>query len=230
MKKLMKRLPILLAFGFIGITIVRIASFASDGSWQWNILGTIFAIMLAMSVYVSSFFLGYAHSRRSAMWSLIFFGLVDIIFNFAETLSWSVQVGRWDTMVDFGFSQLYIYRLADVIYGLFPTVAAALLGNLVRFVSQIPDGGKHHANLWQRLLDYALPSEAEQSHEIAHAKPDANEQLHEQSIEMHECEWCEREFATVQALSAHMRFCKARNNGHANGEQVLVHNGNGKEQ
>lgn len=157
MKNLMKQLPALLAFGFIGITVVRIASFASDGSLQWNILGTAFAIMLAMSVYVSSFFLGYANSRNAALVAIVFFGAVDITFNFAETLSWSVQSGRWNQTVDFGFYNLHVYRFADVIYGLFPTMAAALLGYLMKFVSQIPKGKSRpgRRGIFELLADLA---------------------------------------------------------------------------
>lgn len=197
----MKKVPYLLALGFIGITIIRVSRFVSDGSLAWSFIGILFAIMLALSVFTSSYFTGYVKTRKSAFIALCFFVLIDGYFNFIETLVWSVEVGRWDFAIQFGSIEMHIYRFADAIYGLFPTIAAALLGWLTRKVTMLPPGKRK--GFTEILLNLFTPSEAGQSHENAQAISKANKQ----STKTYPCKICKREFATIQALSAHMRFC-----------------------
>jgi hypothetical protein len=140
MKWILKRLTPLLAILYISITIFRVSSFAAgNGNFAWQILSLIFATGLALSVLTCSFFAGYDATRRPATIGLIFFVLVDGYFNFVETLMWSVGQGRWDQTIEFAGQQFYSYRIADIIYGIFPTLAAAMLGYLSRYAVQIQD-------------------------------------------------------------------------------------------
>lgn len=75
------------------------------------------------------------------------------------------------------------------IYATFPTLAIALLGFLYRQVDK---------------LVYAKESQ----HKPAQISMSPLPEPAQTALEQFLCQQCEREFASVQALNAHMRFCK----------------------
>lgn len=131
----MKKLPLILAGGFLFITLARVAAFSAN-SMQAGFLGWIFATGLGLAVFVSAYFTRVsvtdksgAEARRSryariiATVNLVLFVVVDGFFNLAEVLlnvtDPNLQVAAWT-------------------YGIFPTVAAALLGALQGAVDRLP--------------------------------------------------------------------------------------------
>jgi uncharacterized SAM-binding protein YcdF (DUF218 family) len=138
----MRRIPFFLGLAFILVTVSRVADFAGGTVLAWSM-----AIGLTFSVFISAYFLDWERPRIAAMLCLAFFLVVDTAFNLGETLKWSVESGRWDFSLPLGTYGPYvfafpIYRVADFVYGLFPTTSAALLGWLARKVDRIGVGRK----------------------------------------------------------------------------------------
>lgn len=195
----MKRLPLILGLIFISVTVHRVASYSGGGFNGW-----IVALGLAVGVFLSAYFTEMKTTIKPALLMLVFFVIVDGLFNLNEVLKWSVEQGRWDFALKFSDStSIYIYRFSDPIYGVFPTLAAAMLGWLSKAAERLMVNRK--GNWKDRLLngmtDWLLGS-TEQTHAT-------HMQTHEKALSVYLCESCEREFATVQALSAHLRFCVA---------------------
>lgn len=67
---------------------------------------------------------------------------------------------------------------------------------------RIAQADRTRIKLAQASTALALPS-----HEPAQSEHNASTPLHDASIQSHVCERCERQFASVQALNAHKRFC-----------------------
>jgi hypothetical protein len=150
----MKRLPLLLALLFITVTIRRVADFSGGDGLAWTT-----AIGLAAGVYVSAYLTGYATTQKPAWVALVLFILLDGFFNEAETINWSVKMGRWNATVQlFGDSQLWLYRIADPIYGLFPTISAAVLGWLSRYTDKLIAG----KGIWHSISNW-LANEIEEA-------------------------------------------------------------------
>ena len=188
----MKRFPLLLGMLFITVTIRRVAHFAGGDALAWT-----FSIALAMSVYISAYLTGWATTRRIAWVSLIFFASVDGFFNLAETLNWSVATGRWSTSVIlWGQQQLFVYRFADVLYGAFPTLAAAMLGWLAMYSEKLiaRSGGSLLKRAWVSLESWLV---ADSSDGVA------DKSQHKPATDRFACEHCGASFANQPALNAH---------------------------
>jgi len=138
----MRKLPAYLAFGFILITLFRVANFA----WirmHAGMLGVLFSIILGAGVFVSSYFTRdnmnrlqggklEAKDRNVKVWawiSLIFFVLVDMAFNMLEV---------WISVNP----QIIDMQAAALLYGAFPTLAAGLFGALQGYVDRLPRNAK----------------------------------------------------------------------------------------
>jgi hypothetical protein len=185
MKWIMRKLPFFLGLLFVTITVNRIASFMGGGY-----SGNITAIALASAVYVSAYYVAPKTTRKPAIVCLIVFGFFDCIFNFGETMKWSVDTGRWAFRLDIGTWNVPIYQIADIAYGIFPTVAAAMLAYLARSVESIP-------------LPIQRKSVAMRTQSVADAS--------ENEVELtHFCEYCKKGFGSRFSLSAHLRGCKDR--------------------
>lgn len=181
---IMKKLPFLLGLLFVTITVSRIASFMGGG-----FLGTLTAVSLALGVYVSAYYISPKTTRTPAIVCLVVFGFFDCVFNFGETMKWSVDTGRWAFRLDIGDWRVPIYQIADIAYGIFPTVAAAILAYLARAVEKMP-------------TPVSRKSVAMRSQSVAKAS--------ESEIKLsHLCEHCHKGFGSRFALSAHLRGCKA---------------------
>jgi len=205
----MKRLPILLAIGFITITVRRVAHFAGGDGLAW-----MFATALAITVAVSAYLMGWKKTRVPAFIAFVVFSALDGVFNMTETLTWSYNVGRWTTALPVFGQTIFVYQITDPIYGLFPTLAAGILGWLARYSEQLAldSARRRKAGFARRLLDAGiswLEGEGSQ-HEPASSK---SEMPALPAIEQIKCSSCKRGFASVQALNAHMRFCAGKQNG-----------------
>lgn len=146
-----RRIPMLLALLFIVITIDRVASFTGSTVLSW-----LFAIGLTVSVFVSAYLLDYDKSKEAARVSLLFFVLVDGMLNLGEVVRWSVDLGRWDRSIGLFGLNIYLWRMADLVYGVFPTVAVLILGWLSNRASQIPIGRKGKGGITKRLTRFVM--------------------------------------------------------------------------
>lgn len=145
----MKRLPLLLGLIFISVTVHRVALFSGGGFNGWSV-----ALALAVGVFLSAYFTEMKTTSKPALVALIAFVLVDGLFNVSEVLKWSVEQGRWDFALKFSEqTSIYIYRFADPLYGIFPTLAAAMLGWLSKAAEKLIVSRK--ANWKDRLLNGA---------------------------------------------------------------------------
>lgn len=137
---MIRRLPTILAAAFIVITLTRVAEFAADrmrAGWP----GWVFSIGLGAGVYMAAYWTRDSitiredgkEDRRSksvkewAWLALIMFVLADSLFNLAEVWQ-SVQPPAGD----------WLMIVATGLYGLFPTVAAAILGALQGHIDRLP--------------------------------------------------------------------------------------------
>jgi hypothetical protein len=143
----MKRLPLILGLIFISVTVHRVALFSGGGFNGW-----IVALGLAIGVFLSAYFSELKTTSKPALVALVAFVLVDSLFNVSEVLKWSVEQGRWDFTLKFSEqTSIYIYRISDPIFGIFPTLAAALLGWLSKSTERLIVNRK--GNWKDRLLN-----------------------------------------------------------------------------
>jgi len=150
----MRKLPTILAAGFIAITLVRVARFA-DEQMKAGFLGWLFAAFLGAAVFGSAYFTRVSvdgktgeqlRSKRakSIAWvSLILFIFVDGLFNLAEVLR-TVLIGT-DKFQNF----------TTVIYGIFRMLAAGILGVLQGRVDRLPALPKKN-NVWLAIKKRAV--------------------------------------------------------------------------
>lgn len=129
----MKKVPFLLGLLFITLTISRVAEFFGNDSRAW-----LMALALAAAVYACAYLAGFKTSQRSSLIALAIFVIIEGFFNTIETVMWSFETGRWNSQV----SGFYIYRVADIIYGIFPTIAAGLLAWVAKNADRIPDSSR----------------------------------------------------------------------------------------
>jgi DNA-binding CsgD family transcriptional regulator len=136
---MIRKLPTIIAFAFIAITLWRVAQFAGQrmgGGWT----GWVFSICLGVGVYLSSYWTrdsitakdGKTDRRNTnvkvwAWGSLVFFVLTDGLYNLAET---------WLTVNPKETDWLLIVTTA--VFGVSPTVAAAILGALQGHIDRLP--------------------------------------------------------------------------------------------
>lgn len=138
----MRKTPTILAVLFILITLTRVGQFSAE-RMQAGLLGWLFSIGLGAGVFFTAYWTRehvtvkqagdgeQKRDRRSILvqrwaWAgLIFFSLVDGLFNMAEV--W-LAVNPVTALVG----------VATGIYGIFPTVAAGLLGVLQGFIDRLP--------------------------------------------------------------------------------------------
>jgi hypothetical protein len=147
----MRKLPTLLAFGFVIITLWRVGQFAESrmvAGW----LGWLFAAFLGLALYVASYWTRDSISAREVIkdgkavdkqdrratnvkrwaWGVLFMlVIVDGLFNVAEV---------WQTVQPGVFGLLWI---ATAFYGAFPTLIVALLGALQGHIDRLPKPPKN---------------------------------------------------------------------------------------
>jgi hypothetical protein len=225
-----RKAPTLLAFVFILITLVRVAEFSSirmKAGW----LGWAFSIGLGVGVYLSSYFTrehvsareterGEKQDKRSVTvqrWSLvalIIFALIDGLFNVAEV--WSA--------VD---PQDMLMQIATGAYGAFPTLAAALLGALQGHIDRLPKPpAQTSGNVALAVrkwivgkLELATPK-AQEPQPLAQPteKPETPalplpQIVAEVRTLPFPCPHCVKSYASQQALAAHLKSHKEKQNG-----------------
>jgi len=201
----MRRLPILLVGVFLTITLARVAQFSAR-HMQAGALGWLFAVGLGAAVYVSSYWTRTTTTRRQAAVALAFFVAADAYFNFADV--WLAA----DTTIP-------LVAVGAAVYGLFPTVATALLGWMSGAIAKLPpDAAQRSAQTartragtalaaWVERMVGASPAHAAQP--VADAALDdaraAQPAAHEGASTAHVCAQCGYIAHNQQALAAHMR-------------------------
>lgn len=148
----MKRVPKLLAILFIAVTVQRVAGFAGG-----DILAWLFAFGLTIGVYVASYFLRWEKTRWRAALALALFAAADGLFNLSYAYEAAKIAGRWGDI---------IHSVAAVVFGLFPTLAAGVLGWLSAAADQIPIGGRRRSlsvreAIRAKIVEVILGSEGE---------------------------------------------------------------------
>lgn len=127
----MRNNPSRLAIFFVAITIFRVATFAVFGL-QIGWMGYAFAVGLAVGVYLTAYFIRFEESRIPAAIGLAIFLLADMWFNEFEnirTVSTMVLISDEANFLGLDASSIRTgMQVSALIFGAFPTVAAALLG------------------------------------------------------------------------------------------------------
>lgn len=136
----MKRVPALLAIGFVLITFFRVSAFLQHGM-QLGVLGISFAIALTAAVYASAYFTQFKESKGWAIVSLVVFGILDLWFNELEmirSLSPEQLVVEGSSFLAFDAKTIEnLLHISALIYGVAPTICAALLGLLQGSVEKV---------------------------------------------------------------------------------------------
>lgn len=145
----MKRLPVLLTALFLAITLARVAGFTSQ-YMAAGAMGWVYSIALGVAVYASAYWTRNATTRKAAIVALVFFVAIDCYFNLAHVL---LSADRSQTLTAIG----------AVLYGLFPTLATALLGWLQTSVNKLPPGS-HPVRMGEHISEwiaskFALPAQ-----------------------------------------------------------------------
>lgn len=127
----MRKTPQFLAFLFILITIGRVAAFIEFGLHVgWT--AKIFAVALAVGVYVTAYFLRYKETRIPAGIGLAFFTIMDLWFNEFElirVLSAVSMVAPESNFMNWDAEKLHFaLQVSALAFGAFPTIAAGVLG------------------------------------------------------------------------------------------------------
>ena len=195
---MMRRLPILLSGLFLAITLARVAEFSSQRMGA-GVLGWLFAVGLGTAVYTASYWTRTATTRRQAMTALVFFVGVDAYFNFADV--WLSA----DTSIS-------LVAVGAVLYGLFPTLATALLGWMSGAIAKLPpDAAQRSAQSARTRAGAALAAWLERMTAQPSAQPVAGVALVEHSDAQpaagpaHTCAKCGYVARNQQALAAHLR-------------------------
>lgn len=213
----MRKLPTILAALFILLTLVRVADF-SRSAMQAGWLGWLFSAGLGAAVYGSAYWTRVSamrgdeedrrsrQTRRMAWFALLLFVAADGFFNLSEVRRTVTDPGLYN---------------AATIYGLFPTLAAALLGALQGFVDRLPHPPQKYnvavaLRVWLiRMID--PPAEISQAASAANpnlaevpqrpaALPQPPAEI-SQSARRYECSAAGCEFSTnsQRSYAAHMR-------------------------
>lgn len=135
----MRKTPTLIAFGFITITLWRVGQFSGArmaGGWS----GWVFSVILGVAVFVSAYYTRESITRgdgkedrrdaevRAGAWMLLILCVAaDGLFNLAEVW-YAVNPALTDLLL----------VIATVVFGLFPTLAAAGMGALQGRVDRLP--------------------------------------------------------------------------------------------
>lgn len=136
----MRQNPQRLALFFIAITIARVAFFVALGL-QVGWMGYAFAVGLAAGVYVSAYFLRFKETKWAALTSLTVFMLTDLWFNEFEnirTVSTAQLINDDANFMSIDATTIrYSMQFSALVFGAFPTLAAALLGWLQSGVERV---------------------------------------------------------------------------------------------
>lgn len=202
----MKKLPLLLSMLFLAITLARVAKF-SDDYLQAGGLGWVFSIALGVAVFAAAYWTRVATTRKQAVAALVLFVSIDAFFNFAHV--W-LSADTEQPLVAGG----------AVLYGLFPTLAVALLGWLSGAISRLPPGvGERNRNRLEQVFYNRIAAWAERAEQIEQARvlEPATPELVEQAGYKYNCSFCVWGSDNPKEYAGHMSS-HAKKNGHAKKE------------
>ncbi len=136
----MKRMPLLLAVGFVLITFFRVSAFLFTGM-RLGWLGFSFALALTLGVYVTAYFIRFRETKWIAIAALAIFTSADLWFNEFEmvrSLSPEQLLGVSANFLGFNSESItWGLHLSALIYGALPTTCAVLLGVLQSRVEKV---------------------------------------------------------------------------------------------
>jgi 4-amino-4-deoxy-L-arabinose transferase-like glycosyltransferase len=198
----MKRLPLILSALFLAITLARVASFAQH-ELKAGPLGWVFSIALGVAVYASAYWTRIPSTRKQAAAALVLFIAIDAYMNFTHV--W-LSADTEQPLVAGG----------AVLYGLFPTLAVALLGWLSGAISRLPPGvGERNRNRLEQVFYNRIAQWAERAEQTEQAKvlEVAPPVLVEQTGNKYNCTFCTWGTDDAKSYAGHMSS-HARKNGH----------------
>lgn len=213
---MMRKLPTITAALFLLLTLERVAGFTAEIMGASAINAFLFSGGLAVAVYVSAYYSRSSaasaparkgkrrlprvfrwNARTFARLALAVFIVCDGLFNLAHALRNVAEPA---------------YTAFAVVYGIFPTLAAGLLGLLQGYVDKLPHKRTHGVDAAQVVASVRAWI-AERRTRSAEPEPVA-------PVGLFVCA-CGCTFGTQQGRAAHMRHCVKRN-GHAKKEAVRV--------
>lgn len=195
----MKRLPLILSAIFLAITLTRVAAFA-DQELKAGVLGWLFSVALGIAVYTAAYWTRIQSTRRQAAAALSLFVLIDAAFNLAHVWM-SADTTDW------------IVASAAILYGLFPTLAVALLGWLSGAISKLPPGaGERQISRIEQAAAARLAGllEPEQKQQTSEQKPAAYRAGGAEKTSF-ECQICRTVWPDAKSYGGHMSHHR---NGH----------------
>lgn len=164
-----------LAFFFILITITRVAMFVAYGL-QIGWMGYAFAVGLAAGVYLTAYFLRFKETKTAAGIALTFFLIADLWFNEFEnirTVSVSTLIDANANFMNFDAETIrYGMQFSALVFGAFPTIAAALLGWLQSGAERVQV--LRHRNWFGKLgtsLSKAIEASFPEVSDVARVRP-----------------------------------------------------------
>ena len=195
----MKRLPLILSALFLAITLARVASFAQH-ELKAGPLGWVFSIALGVAVYASAYWTRIPSTRKQAAAALVLFIAIDAYMNFTHV--W-LSADTEQPLVAGG----------AVLYGLFPTLAVALLGWLSGAISRLPPGaGERNRNRLEQVFYNRIAAWAERAEQAEQAK--VLEPVIPELVEQkYNCTFCTWSTDDAKSYAGHMSS-HARKNGH----------------
>jgi len=212
---MMRRLPTLTAGLFLALTLERVSNFTRATMGASPVNAWLFSAGLACAVYLSAYYSratgatarkGKRKTPRLFRWNvrtfarlaLVVFIVADGAFNLADALRTLIETGQ-TAYLPFG-----------VAYGVFPTLAAGLLGMLQGYVDRLPHkkrktgaAGVDWAN-GVRSVQAWLQTRTQKAAPV----------VQQVQASGYACGWgCGRSFETLQGRAGHMKACVKRN-GH----------------
>jgi hypothetical protein len=175
---------------FSVVTVEHVArylgSFEPAGE-QW--VGYIYAIGGDFTVAACALFTRWTTTKRTA-WAA-YFALIgaECVFNVCYIAP--ASIGAW-------------------IYSLYPTFIVAILSLLQRDVDKLTSASAHTSDALGALLRrVGLEVAQDATEEAQGVSQPAREETHSGNGRAHLCDYCGAEFAKVQGVSAHLRYCTA---------------------
>jgi len=211
---MMRRLPTLTAGLFLALTLERVSNFTRATMGATPINAWLFSAGLACAVYLSAYYSRAAGAtarkgkrpkrvilrwnvRTFARVALVVFIVADGAFNLADALRSLYETGQ-TAYLPFGIA-----------YGVFPTVAAGLLGMLQGYVDRLP----HKRKTNTPGVDWANGVRSVQAW-LQTRTQKAAPVVQQVQASGYACGWgCGRSFETLQGRAGHMKACENRN-GH----------------
>lgn len=206
MLKIMRKLPTILAAIFMLVQVNGLSAYAAKhlGATGW---GVVFALALEAGVFGCSYWMRQSVTRKddkrdwrdiwtrvAALLGLLIFLGVSGYLNTAKSLS------------DLPAGASQIDTISAVLFGLFPTLAAALLGILQGFVDRLPAPPPHKSDSGRMMRVYQIIDNVLTLIERRTSGQESGTDAPDAKAPLYECPHCHEK---VKNLGSHVRWnCK----------------------